>query len=109
MDGIRRYFYGIYGNGKTDAVPTEGSERYAVQQEISMTSRYAGVYHHQERGEGRAAYHHAGCDRGFCFRALGVPGSDKGKPQKVQKMGAKKRHAVFVRCRFCNQNCFKMS
>ncbi|MCI8496132.1 MAG: hypothetical protein HFI74_10720 [Lachnospiraceae bacterium] len=40
---------------------------------------------------------------------LGVPGSDKGKPQKVQKMDAKKRHAVFVRCRFCNQNCFKMS
>ena len=36
-------------------------------------------------------------------------GGDKGKPQKVQKMDVKRRHAVFVRCRFCSQNCFKMS
>ena len=40
---------------------------------------------------------------------LEVTWSDKVKPQKVQKMEIKKRHAVSVRCRFCNQNCFKMS
>ena len=72
---------------------TEGTERYAVQQELSMASRY-GRPHTIKKG--------ARAD-------LGVPGNDKEKPQKIQEMDAKKRHAVSVRCRFCSQNCFKMS
>ena len=95
MVGIRRDSYGIYGNRKTDAAPDRRD--WAV-------CRPAGtVYgltvwqapYHQERGTG-----------GFGSTRAG---RDKGKPKKVQKMDAKNRHAVFVTCRFRNQNCFKMS
>ncbi len=71
---------------------TEEGERYAVLQEMSMTSWYSRIHTIQK-----------GARRIWEYRG------DKGKPQKVQKMDAKKQHAVFVRCRFCNQNCFKMS
>ena len=39
----------------------------------SMAAKGQDPYH-PGRGEGRAAYHHAGCDHGFCFRAWGGKG-----------------------------------